>query len=317
MSNILEGWESFVSFYSASHVQAYLRKCYQKQGFDQPEQKSFENCYPFIYYIEHGQIYYEQSEAAPLLIKPILSFYGLVHLIKAAILTVDPNYPETTSVLAHGVSARKRKKQQYSFFNDEVKLQKSGLFPFMAEKMFHMKHLEGEKTIMEDLLKQVPEMEGLFRQMEGGAHFVQIPKQEEHFIIPPSIIKHYHMSEARFIEFLSTKSFSPLIKAEDPNFSGFHYSQEHIPDYKPIRFDHFQRTYHFPISKNTLSSFPELLIHYLLLYNLSMIARYETEWWSELIKMMPNNDYPFIKTFLHITSTKGPYLVNQYLQSWT
>jgi len=44
-----------------------------------------------------------------------------------------------------------------------------------------------------------------------------------------------------------------------------------------------------------------------------MIARYETEWWSELIKTMPNKDYPFIVQFLNITSKKGPFLAYQYL----
>ncbi|MBU5254564.1 YaaC family protein, partial [Lysinibacillus capsici] len=102
---------SFLYFFSANTSQEFLKKCYQKQNLDQAEQKSYENSYPFIYYLEHGQVYYEQAEKAPLVIKPILFFYGLVHLVKACILTVDPNYPETTSVLAHGVSTRKRKKQ--------------------------------------------------------------------------------------------------------------------------------------------------------------------------------------------------------------
>jgi hypothetical protein len=61
--------------------------------------------------------------------------------------------------------------------------------------------------------------------------------------------------------------------------------------------------------------YPELIIHYLLLYNLSMIARYETEWWCELIKTTPTNDYPFISTFLSITAEKTPYLIFKYLQS--
>ena len=95
--------------------------------------------------MEHAQIYYKQAADSPLLIQPILLFYGFVHLIKACLLTIDPNYPENTSVLAHGVSTRKRKKQQYEFLKDEVKFQKNGLFPCMLENMFNIKHLEGDK----------------------------------------------------------------------------------------------------------------------------------------------------------------------------
>ena len=54
--------------------------------------------------------------------------------------------------------------------------------------------------------------------------------------------------------------------------------------------------------------YPELIIHYLLLYNSSMIARYETEWWSELTKMMPNQDYPFIQSLLSVTLRKRTVL---------
>lgn len=77
-----------------------------------------------MYFLEHGKLYYHQAINAPMSIQPILLFYGLVHLIKACLLTIDPNYPNSTSVLAHGVSTRKLKKQQYLFFQDEVKIQK-------------------------------------------------------------------------------------------------------------------------------------------------------------------------------------------------
>ena len=59
------------------------------------------------------------------LFKPMLLFYGMGQLFKACLLTIDPNYPESTSVLAHGVTTRKRKKQGYQFLEDEVKIQKN------------------------------------------------------------------------------------------------------------------------------------------------------------------------------------------------
>ena len=93
-------------------------------------------------------------------------FYGFVHLIKACLLTEDPGYPENTSVLAHGVSTRKRKKQQYEFLKDEVKFQRNGLFSCMLEKMFNIKHLEGDKATMICLLQQIPEINPLFIQLE-------------------------------------------------------------------------------------------------------------------------------------------------------
>src|SRR6476620_4268203 len=101
--------------------------------------KSYQNCYPFIYYLEHAKTYYEQANIAPLSIKPILVFYGFSQLLKACLLTIDPNYPESTALLAHGVTTRKRKKQQYEFLKDEVKVQKNGLLPCVADKLFQIK----------------------------------------------------------------------------------------------------------------------------------------------------------------------------------
>jgi hypothetical protein len=169
---LYNGWKSYKSFFSAEHTHAFLKKKYQTQNLDNPSQKGFDNCYAFLYYLEHGQIYYEQSEKAPLILKPILLFYGFVHLIKACILTVNPLYPETTSVLAHGVSTRKRKKHNYQFFHDEVKFQRNGLFPFMSETMFHMEQLEGDKITMEELLKLIPELDQLFVKLEGKQTFM-------------------------------------------------------------------------------------------------------------------------------------------------
>lgn len=315
MINSYNGWSSYSVFFSAENTQAYLKKCYTRHGIDQPEAKSFENCYPFIYYLEHGKIYYEQAAKSPLLIQPIMLFYGLVHLIKASILTADPNYPETTSVLAHGVSTRKRKKQQYSFFEDEVKFQKTGLFPFMADKLFHMKHMEGDKIEMGELFKYIPELNELFQQTEGSPAFAGIELANGQLTMPASILDQFHMTEERFIDYFNSKGSYDIESPAQGESGKITFSCGQVPphDIRPLMFNIQEGSLSFPLTKGNLVNFPELLLHYLLLYNLSMIARYETEWWSELMKMMPNKDYPFIHSFLEITLLKGPYLVYQYL----
>jgi hypothetical protein len=306
-----KSWKSFSCFFSAEYCQKYLKMCYQKRNIDNPEQKSYENGYAFLYYLEHGQIYYDQAKKSPLILKPILLFYGLVHLIKACILTIDPSYPETTAVLAHGVSTRKRKKQNYLFLHDEVKFQKNGLFPFMSEKMFHMKQLEGEKVIMEELLQLIPELNDLFFVLEGKRTFAKLTQRDNDLMIPESVLDNFHMTESRFKEFFATKSKNS-VEFSNEGLS-FRINNSFLSEMSPLFYDLENNHFAIPLTKGNFVHFPELLAHYLLLYNLSMIARYETEWWSELTKMMPNGDYPFIQSFIEITMDKGPFLIFQYL----
>jgi hypothetical protein len=308
---MFQGWKSYSCFYSAEYCQLFLKSHYQTFNIENPEQKSYENSYAFLYYLEHGQIYYEQAEKSPLILKPILLFYGLVHLIKACILTIDPFYPETTAVLAHGVSTRKRKKQNYQFFQDEVKFQKNGLFPFMSERMFHIKHLEGEKVIMEDLLQLIPELDELFFRLEGKKTFTKILTDGEKFIIPEEVLDQYHMTANRFKEFITSKFERPIdFSSEGLSFT---MDAQALQGTSPIKYHLEDGCHSLPTRKSNWLHFPELLIHYLILYNLSMIARYETEWWSDLTKTMPNKDFPFIQSFLDITLRKGPFLIYQYL----
>jgi hypothetical protein len=314
MFNNYKDWTHYSIFFSAEHSQKALKKSYEKLNIEQPEQRSFENCYPFIYYLEHAKTYYDQAHHSPLLIQPILMFYGFANLIKACILTIQPDYPENTSVLAHGVSTRKRKKQQYQFFQDEVKIQKNGLFPFMAEKMFHMKHLEGEKASMEELLRLIPELNELFLNLEGTSIFSNVGFNGEHFLISEKVLDQFHMTESRFREFFQSKSqlSCDFLETQDKHLQ-LKMGLDKARDIAPLRYHFEDNSFHFPNQKSEILHYPEIMVHYLLLYNLSMIARYETEWWSELVKMMPNRDYPFICTFLKIAQNKGPFLIYQYL----
>ena len=107
--------QAYLPFYSTSYTQKYLLKAYQKQMIPEAVQYSFSNCYPFISYIQNGLLYLKEAAKVPLQIKPVLLYYGFTHLLKACVLIVDPIYPGTTAVLAHGVSTRKKKSNNMSF----------------------------------------------------------------------------------------------------------------------------------------------------------------------------------------------------------
>lgn len=287
-----------------------------REKIEDAEMKSYENCYPFIYHLEHGKTYYNQAAIAPLSIQPILIFYGFAQLLKACLLTIDPNYPESTSVLAHGVTTRKRKKQQYEFLKDEVKTQKNGLFTCIAEKLFHIKHLEGEKFSMGTLLKEIPDMQN-FTWPIPQKNFAALSPTSDGFQLPSAILDSYQMSSSRLEEFLKSKTNQVFSISEAPRKLTLKADSVLIHNASsPIRYNMAEGQFMLSLNKDSSAfSLPELLIHYLISYNLSIIARYETEWWAELMKTMPNDDYPCIVQFLKISQVKVPFLILEWIKS--
>ncbi|WP_409252436.1 YaaC family protein [Bacillus sp. SCS-153A] len=304
-------WESLSCFHSAEMAQKYLKKCYQKLSLKEADMQCYNNCYPFIYYLEQGELYFKQAVITPLSIQPILLFYGYIHLIKACVLTIDPFYPQNTSVLAHGVTSRKRKKQQYSFLKDEIKIQKNGLLSHFAQEMFHVKHLEAEKFQMGELLSQIPEMNETFQMvLHKRTQFGLSSQHDQTLSFSDDVLDHYHMSKERFTQFLKEKTKEKItINGRQIILDS---NQVELP---PIRLNIRNNQFSLPTDRSEAYTLPEPIIHYLLLYNLSMIARYETEWWSELLKSNATDDYPIIKNFLGLSLEKPPILIKNYLLS--
>ncbi|WP_027410559.1 YaaC family protein [Anoxybacteroides tepidamans] len=311
-------WEKFTSFHSTNIAQQFLYRCYTKIGREDAKQKSYTNCYPFIYYLQHGENFYLTAYQAPLSIKPVLLFYGMVQLLKSCLLTVDADYPESSSVLAHGVSTRKRKKQNYEFFYDEVKIQKYGLFTHFSEKMFHVKHLTGAKFHMRMLLQRISDLHELFETYYNQqlSRKVLYEPLRQFVSIPVEILDDYHMTFGRFINYI-TKEWSWIEK------DSLQIEEEYIKatcahplkplGCEPLMFSLDDRSYCLPIQREEIFQLPEIMCHYLLLYNLSMISRYETEWWNELLHSYSSDAYPFIHRFLSVTSEKVPLLLYEYL----
>jgi len=305
----------YTQLQSAPFTQKYLKNCYQKQGFEDAEKKCFDNTYRFIYFLEHAQTYYDQGKQAPLSIKPVLYFYGMSQLLKAALLTCRPDYPETTAVLAHGVSSRKRKKQNYTFLQDEVKVQHKGLFPYVSKYLFHVEHLFDQKFSMDELLRRIPEVDQVY-QFPGkpSAFYFLGQKDSSELMIPTSILDDYHWTNSYFEQH---------IQQALPNINEMQQQDKQFVIQLKEPVENLGRSFLYmdseteqlviPRRRSLFSYLPEVLNHYILLYNLSMICRYETEWWGDVLHSFSSEDLVYIHTFLETTSEKIPYLMAHIL----
>ncbi|WP_243388566.1 YaaC family protein [Bacillus kexueae] len=307
-------WSKYISFHSTQTVQKILLNQYEKINISNPEQKAFENCYPFMYYLMHAKNYFYTAEKSPISVQPTLLFYGLCQLIKASILTVDPSYPAHSNLLAHGVSTRKRKKQNYLFLNDEVKIQKHGLYGHMAHHLFQLSFIEGEKYSMKQLLKRIPEVQGLFRQSFQESTFLPVHQQNQELHINKSYAETYFISSNRLKQLMVEKLELSFITEDKVNLTFKALEKSEIYWHSKLSYNLEESSICIPSHKDQLMVFPEVLVHYLILYNLSMISRYETEWWYDLLYSHSSVDYVFILRFLETSLQKVPYLFYPYFE---
>ncbi|MFS0749706.1 YaaC family protein [Oceanobacillus sp. 1P07AA] len=308
-----EANQLFIHLSAQENAQSFLHKCYQ--NIDEQTKKSYQNGTAFMHYIQHGLQFYKSGEESSPIVRPVLYFYGMVHLLKGWILTKRPNYPESTALLAHGVTSRKRKRKDYQFFDDEVKIQQQGLFPYFTKHMYHFNSFPLEKASMRLLLANIPELQLLwgYQQKKTLINIGEI--NSDHLLFPMSILDHFHLTRNAFVQRI--RPFLPSIKEISEQSSSFKIDlAEKIVHANGPFFVHMDnQQLYFPTSRDIYLPYSEIITHYLILYNLSMLCRYETEWWGELMVSKADSAYPMIEHFLEITRRKIPYLIEKELHS--
>ncbi|WP_161524843.1 YaaC family protein [Alteribacter lacisalsi] len=303
----------YIPFQSIDFVKEFLVKKYENLHLNNAQSLAYQNGYSFLYYLEMGKQYVDQAAVAPMATRPVLLFYGCVQWMKACLLTVDPEYPGTTQVLAHGVTARKRKKQGYAFWEDEIKVQKEGLFPYFSDRLFHVKQLTGEKYTMNTLLRRIPELAPVIERMFGSPVLFPLTRSDRSSSVSDHLLKTLEMDVPRFDAWL--KSFGLPSSSTKTKGQLDIISDNRIEDHPFLTTRDQQGVSWLPAFRTDYLPLPELMCHYLILYNLSMVCRYETEWWCELLHTFPGHDYPCIHAFLNTTSVKLPLLIERVLSS--
>ncbi|WP_078593316.1 YaaC family protein [Evansella clarkii] len=305
----MDGKNNFITFFqSAEYVKKHLESRYKENNIPNATELAYKNGFSLVYYIKMGESFFMQGKEVPVSIKPVLYYYGLSNWLKGVLLTHDPFYPSTTQVLAHGVSARKRKKQGYCFLNDEIKVQKDGFFPCISEKIFNIKQVTGEKYKMRHLLMRIPELNPLFTELETEKPLVPaVLDSDGSVVVPLKLLERLNLTISKYEKILSDHTGSDVHciadKGEVKILNG-KVDLHQLPVYKSL-----DQLLYIPALLPLYNKLPEVLSHFLVLFNLSMICRYETEWWGEVLYSFSSNDKPFIEYFLDITAQKAPRLL--------
>lgn len=297
---------------SEEHAQSILRERYTKLNIADPIGKSYTNSQTFIYELNHGLELLNQGKRLPYSMQPILYYYGLVHLLKASLRLIRPEYPEKSSQLAHGISARKIKRQDYTFFKDEVNIQLQGLFPYCAEHLFGIEQFSKRKLQMGSLLRLIPEVSPLFDLRREPSLLKVGNSQNIKISFPNDILDSHHISQAQFIRDIEQVTNARVL--QDDEKMTFQLTKSIDSTMLPFRLSQAGDIY-FPSSKGDAHMMPDLLINYMILYNLSMLARYDTEWWAELFVLKQDFDYPLIIQLLQASVQNIPIQIAQFIKN--
>ncbi|OEF99634.1 hypothetical protein BHF71_08055 [Vulcanibacillus modesticaldus] len=321
-------WDTYVFFESEPSTKKYLQNIYEKIGYDDGYKLAYQNTPKFIYFIKQAKEYFYSASKSNILVKPLLIYYGMMNFIKAVILTKKPDYPSRTSVLRHGITTRKLKKNNFQLHDDEVKIQKDGLLPLFYTLItdHSVEIIEGNKYKLKELLSLIPELnESYSRLFQEETIFPiylkQITPTAIELNIPRKILSFYDDDINKFCKELNDSSnkeknqfsldydqrleFFTCIwngNLENPlNIANFFDNQMIIQD---IKGQYFIR----PINDRRLL-LPELMIDYMIMYNLGMLCRYDTELWGEIIFSFVSEDMYIVNEFLNLSLRKFPNLI--------
>ncbi|MDR7317532.1 YaaC family protein [Brevibacillus nitrificans] len=300
-------WKAFRFLETEPTSRKFLSSCYETLGLEHYNRLAFQQSTRFLYLWRQARQYYLTAEAADLSVRPLLLFYGCSHLLKGMLLTRDPSYPQNSRVLQHGVTTRKLKRSAYLLTEDEIRPQKEGFFAHLAH-LFGLSPLQ-DRYLVHDLFSSIPaisqscallsETPALWQRLQWAVLSASSPSvsegSEDHKADEPWVSISFPEGLEGALAY-STETFSQYIRrlstAAIPT-QQFHWREGSgkellIPQFAlptleqhPLFRLQGEKLYFWNGSTDSLP-LPEWASHYLLLYLLSMLCRYETEWWGDL-----------------------------------
>lgn len=319
---MLDTWNFLRFFETEPTARDFLTSSYACAGIEHPERQAFQQCTRFVYTWKQARTYYESAVDADLLIQPLLLFYGCMQMIKGCILAIDPSYPHNSRMLQHGVTTRKMKKSPYRLLEDEVRPQKEGLFAHAA-RLFQVSPL-CERYKMGYLFASLADLASVYERIVGAGSWVPVVCQEHgsRLIFPAQTSGDGPLSYSAdtlcgYLNRFSPKSLtftSDCVDSSGERSYLLNGATEDLRWHRLFSFTSRHGLYFWNGGEDNLP-LPGWATHYLLLYLLGILCRYETEWWGELVLSHTLAEQILIQRFLHIHQEQFPALICHLLQT--
>jgi hypothetical protein len=303
----------FLFIANEEQAQRILHHFYSLHDADERKIKqwTYTNTLKFSHFIRHGITCFNEAQHCSIMVKPLLLFYGMTSLKKALILLYDPGYPKTSSVLQHGLTTRKKKKLSYRFSEDEIKIQKEGLLPYFSKKVLNQPLTINAKYKMLTLLSQCPEMQNSIEMVyDTRASFPLTPSHQCSKQIYVTQLKTDRLESIKLDPDQLNVLLKPmLVHTEhlDRNLRLYLSIPSSLEASKSRIISDLVGGYHLYLGPDNVIH--PLITFHMIMYCLSMLCRYDTEAWGELLDPYTSSERFIIDQFLALVFQKYPCLI--------
>lgn len=318
---MLAVWDPLRYLETEPAARKFLSQRYAAVGVEHPERQAFQQSTRFVYLLKQARSFYRAALQADLLIQPLLLFYGCTHHLKAVLVSADPFYPQNSRMLQHGMTTRKLKKTPYFLLEDEVRTQKEGFFTRLA-KVLLLPDMQDRYSVKE-LFSAFAELADDYSAVVEPSYWLPITVSPEHRMVSIPAVGNGSLA-------FSADTFQQLLNRLAPD--GIRFSSIDRQDIPPSRLANgkevlLQLTGAFCLEQHPLfvrtengryyfwngsvDNLPaqEWASHFLLLYLLGMLCRYETEVWGDLVLSHSYAETYLIERFLAYHQTAFPHLI--------
>ncbi len=318
-------WQMIRRVESPSYAGIILASAYKRTGFMPPKVRIIEAAFAMSSTMVQMRTYFRAARAVDVSAQPILLYYGILHLAKAAAIIANPYYGDTLESHKHGLSIR-RKTGSYDYFKDRIFIQKNGVFldwyvslqrlsnhwPITGLTVYGENaadHLAHVSLPVIELWRCIPDVSELLQILNKTTRCATVS-----FFIPSA--KHdasvsergYTVTglsrtiddwanntglerntlEGHLTHYLQASSPTHAWSCIPRPFTGSsrgEYSDKPIDSQNETRYDSSWTLCVPPLSPTLLSTFtfPEPLVYFALIFQLSMLQRYEPLEWVSLI----------------------------------
>lgn len=289
--------------------------------------------------LSQGKELFRHAETADWRVKPLLLYYAMLSMVKAALVFKFPDYFQVSDHLRHGVTIGPPARRPFAFRDDYVELKGAGVYQ-LARRALDFPRLPADlRLTLHDILTRLPDLDSWYRILlhlpdteSNCLRFLQGPdlalrqdeNTHEYFVSLHLTADQYDSFRGKFPRRFSREFPSSFRVIEGQRVREFasrtrnrNRAEVAAAGDRLIAYDANNNLYVIATltGQGRRHTFVEIELHYLLMFYLSNLARYQPHIWSQIYSGRNDQSAIVIQGFIRTCENKFLQLLQRYLQA--